>query len=75
MPAIIVRTGVHFDTLVLENPSGVYEFKGEDSLTFESQFELCHARNNTIAYNEMSNIVRDSCDPGGIESCEIVMLS
>ena len=68
VPATIVRTGVHFDTLVLENPSGVYEFKGEDSLTFESQFELCHARNNTIAYNEMSNIVRDSCDPGGIES-------
>ena len=60
--------GVHFDTLVMEHPNGVYEFKGEDALTFESQFELCHAKNNTIAFNEMSNIVRDSCDPGGIES-------
>jgi hypothetical protein len=60
--------GMHFDELVLENPHGVYEFKGEDSMTFETQFELCHTRNNTIAYNEMSNVVRDSCDPGAIES-------
>jgi hypothetical protein len=37
-------------------------------MTFETQFEICHTKNNTIAYNEMSNIVRDSCDPGGIES-------
>jgi len=59
---------VHFDTIVAEHPHGVYEFKGEDALTFETQFELCHAKNNTISYNEMSNIVRDSCDPGGIES-------
>lgn len=51
-----------------ENPHGVYEFKGEDALTFETQFELCHAKNNTISYNEMSNVVRDSCDPGAIES-------
>jgi hypothetical protein len=42
--------GMHFDQLVLENPHGVYEFKaGEDSMTFETQFELCHTRNNTIA--------------------------
>jgi hypothetical protein len=53
---------------VEEHPTGVYEFKGEDSLTFESQFEICHTKNNTIAYNELSNVVRDSCDPGAIES-------
>jgi hypothetical protein len=60
--------GIHYDQFVQENPHGVYEFKGEDALTFESQFDLCHARNNTISFNEMSNIVRDSCDPGAIES-------
>ena len=46
----------------------MYEFKGENALSFESQFELCHAKNNTISYNEMNNILRDSCDPGAIES-------
>ena len=60
--------GIHFDQFVQENPQGVYEFKGENSMTFETQFEICHTRNNTIAYNEMSNVVRDSCDPGAIES-------
>ena len=54
--------------MIEENKNGVYEFKGEESFTFETQFELAHAKNNTIAYNEMSNIVRDSCDPGAIES-------
>ena len=60
--------GIHFDNFVEEYPDGVYEFHGEDSMTFETQFEICHTKNNTIAFNEMSNIVRDSCDPGGIES-------
>ena len=60
--------GIHYDQFVQENPNGVYEFKGENALSFESQFELCHAKNNMISYNEMNNILRDSCDPGAIES-------
>ena len=35
---------------------------------FDAMFPVCHARNNTIAYNDMSNLVRDSCDPGLLES-------
>jgi hypothetical protein len=39
---------VHYDQFVEEWPHGVYEFRGEDALTFESQFEICHTKNNTI---------------------------
>jgi hypothetical protein len=60
--------GIHFDQVVQENPNGIFEFKGEDSLTFETQFELAHAKYNEISFNELSNVVRDSCDPGAIES-------
>jgi hypothetical protein len=60
--------GIHFDQVVQENPNGVFEFHGESSLTFETQFELAHAKYNEISFNEISNVVRDSCDPGAIES-------
>ena len=32
--------GIHFDEFVNENRNGVYEFKGENSMTFETQFEI-----------------------------------
>jgi hypothetical protein len=35
---------------------------------FDSMFPVNHARNNTIIHNEFSNLVRDSCDPGLVES-------
>ena len=35
---------------------------------FDAMFPINHARNNTIIYNEFSNLVRDSCDPGLLES-------
>ena len=35
---------------------------------FDSMFPVNHARNNTIVHNEFSNLVRDSCDPGLVES-------
>jgi len=37
--------------------------------SFETMFAAFHARNNTVAYNEFSILVRDSCDPGLVESC------
>ncbi len=37
-------------------------------INFENQFEVLHSRNNTIAYNEISNVCRDSFDYGAIES-------
>ena len=35
---------------------------------FDAMFPAMHTRNNTLIGNDFSNLVRDSCDPGLLES-------
>lgn len=45
--------------------TGLYDIP---TFGFNSGFKAMHARNNTVAHNEFSLLVRDSCDPGLVES-------
>ena len=41
---------------------------------FDAMFPAMHTRNNTLIGNDFSNLVRDSCDPGLIESYGVCLL-
>ncbi len=47
-----------------ELPATLYGVKK----TFENHFEVLHSRNNRIAFNDISNVCRDSSDFGGIQA-------
>ena len=50
---------------VHHNPYALYDIK---RFSFATMFHVQHTRNVAIVGNDMSNFVRDSCDPGVLES-------